>query len=238
MIGPSTVVAVAVFVPLVGAATVQGVWLAARGRRSPIWLGAGAGGLLVIGLRHLVPDACDGARAAGLPGWLIGLVVTGTFATAAGVSRIGCTCRADATRRSGTTTAAALVIHRALEGTVIAVAGPVVAAGLAVHALSEGMAVGALLSPDISGSRRRLVVWSTLLCVAPVFGVVAAGVIPRLNAEPLLLAAAAGILLEAARTSLSMAIGHRMVGAGPSASAPIVAATVSALVTLIAVRVV
>lgn len=223
----------ALVVALIAAATVGGASLAGNDRHPRLWLGVGGGGLVVIGLAHLLPDAWDGARAAGLPGWLVPVVAVGSLLVAAGVGRLGCTCHADSRRLSGTTTAAALAIHRLLEGTAVAIAGPAVAVGLVIHALSEGMAVGALLR----SRGRRLRPWLTAMCVAPVAGVAVGRAIPATGvAEPLVLALAAGILLEAARTSLWLATRERTPSRNPGVLGPIVAAMLSALVTFIAVQ--
>lgn len=95
-------------------------------------------------------------------------------------------------------------MHRFLEGSALALAASViVAAALAVHALAEGLAVGALLGCQ---SRRRVAGWLAVMCLSPAAGAVTASALPMLAAAgPVLLAVAAGVLGQAARISLSAA---------------------------------
>src|SRR5215467_4575983 len=102
---------------LVAAATVAGVWLA---RRRPgqqqVWLGAAAGALLVIAGVHVLPDAWSAARAAGV--WPIAVPATAiaAFLLAGFVARGGCACQCSTKRAGGRGAAAALALHRFLEG--------------------------------------------------------------------------------------------------------------------------
>jgi zinc transporter ZupT len=210
-------------------ATVAGAMYASRGREQRVWLGISAGALLVIGMFHLLPDALDSAREQGLAMWAIVVTMATAFLAAWCAGRAGCACGSDPARLNGTTSAAALAVHRVLEGAALAFGGVAVAVGLAVHAAGEGVAVGALL-------RGRLVVWVTGMCVAPAVGVALAVAAPALGAaEPLMLAVAAGVLLEAARTSLDAAV-RRPDGMLVILTKPSGAAAVSALVTLVAVQ--
>ncbi len=228
---PDSLVLLAAGLALVAVGTVAGAWLARRREgQQHIWFGAAAGALLVIATVHLLPDAWAGAEDAGIPVWLVpGLAVT-SFAVNVAVSRAGCTCAADEELASGAGSAAALAVHRFLEGAALALTGLITAAALAVHALGEGLAVGALLRTQ----PRRMAVWLTVMCVGPVIGAVAADALPSLGVvEPLLLAVAAGILAQAARISLRAAFPRR---AGWRLSpAPAAATIVSATLTALAV---
>ena len=102
---------------LLAAATVAGAWLA---RRRPgqqqIWLGAAAGALPVIAALHVLPDGWSQARAAGIWPWAVPLAAAGAFLLTGLAARVGCTCGRIPARRGGTGAAAALAIHRFLEG--------------------------------------------------------------------------------------------------------------------------
>ena len=151
---PGTVLAGA---GLVAAATVAGAWLARRrpGQRQ-IWFAAAAGALLIIAGLHLLPDASAGARAAG-SGRSCAMAAVAAFAAAGLAARGGCACREHRERATGAGTAAALTVHRFLEGAAIALAGSaVVALALAAHAFGEGLATGALLGGQ---PRRRVAGW-------------------------------------------------------------------------------
>lgn len=101
-------------------------------------------------------------------------------------------------------------MHRFLEGSALALAASViVAAALTVHALAEGLAVGALLGCQPG---RRAAGWLAVMCLSPAAGVVAAGAFPvPAAAGPVLLAVAAGVLAQSGRISLAAA-GHRPSG--------------------------
>lgn len=232
-LGPTTAPVVMVTgVGVVAAATLAGAWLArGRGDRRQVWFGAAAGALLVIALAHLLPDAWAGAQEAGLPRWLVPASAVASFAANIAICRAGCACDAHEENAGGAASAAALAVHRFLEGTALALTGPVTAAALAVHALGEGMAVGALLR----GRRRRLAAWLIVMCAGPAVGVALAGAVPALAvAEPLLLAVAAGVLAQAARISLRAAFRHASSG-WRWTTAPAVAVAVSASLTALAV---
>lgn len=190
---------------LVGAATVAGAWLARRrpGQRQ-IWFAAAAGALLIIAGLHLFPDAWAAARTAGIWPGLVPLAAVAAFVAAGLAARAGCGCREHRERASGVGTAAALTVHRFLEGAAIALAGSAaVALALAAHAFGEGLATGALLGDQ---PRRRVAGWLTLMCLSPVIGAAAAGAFPvPAAAGPVLLAVAAGVLAQAARVSLRAA---------------------------------
>ncbi len=125
-------------------------------------------------------------------------------------------------------------MHRFLEGSALALTASVtITVALAVHALAEGVAVGALLAGQ---SRRRVGGWLAALCLSPAAGAAAISAyrLPS-AARPVLLALAAGVLAQAARISLRAAsrtpAGRRL---APGAAAALLAA---AAVTAVAVRV-
>src|SRR5260370_12683501 len=129
---------------LIAAATVAGAWVAFRrpGHRE-IWFAAAAGALLIIAGLHLLPDAWAGARAARIWPGLVPIAAIGAFTAAGHAARAGCGCREHTEHASGAGTAAALAVHRFLEGSAVALAGSAaVAVALAVHAFGEGRAPG------------------------------------------------------------------------------------------------
>jgi ZIP family zinc transporter len=218
---------------LVAAATVAGAWLARRrpGQRQT-WFAAAAGALLIIAGLHLFPDAWAGARAAGIWPGLVPVATVAAFTAAGLAARAGCGCQPHSEQASGAGTAAALAIHRFGEGAAIALAGSAaVALALAAHAFGEGLATGALLG---SQPRRRVAGWLALMCLSPVIGAAATSAFPlREAAEPVLLAAAAGVLAQAARVSLRAAFR----GPRPArllVSRPAATATITAIITALA----
>ena len=219
---------------LVAAATVAGAWLARRrlGQRQ-IWFAAAAGALLAIAGLHLLPDAWGGARDAGIWPGLVPTATIAAFAAAGLATRAGCGCQEHQEQASGTGTAAALTVHRFLEGAAIALAGSaVVALALTAHAFGEGLATGALLGEQ---PRRRVAGWLALMCLSPVIGAAAADAFPvPVAAEPVLLAVAAGVLAQAAQVSLRAAFRGlrptRLLLSGPAATR-----TMAAIVTVLAV---
>jgi ZIP family zinc transporter len=187
--------------------------------------------LLVIAGLHLLPDAWHDARDAGLWWWAVPAVAICSFVVASVVAAFGCTCGADQEHASGAGTAGALAVHRFLEGSALALTGSVtVAVALAVHALGEGLAVGALLT---GRSRRRLAGWLAVMCVGPAVGAAVTSAYPLPSeAGPLLVAIAAGILAQAAQVSLRAAFRQlrpRAVVASPATPALAVAGVVTAL---------
>src|SRR4051794_28356468 len=142
---------------LIAAATVAGAWLA--GRRSghrEIWLASAAGALLAIAGLHLLPDAWADAGAARIWSPLVPMAAVGAYFAAGLATQAGCSCREDTEQISGAGAAAALALHRFLEGSAVALAGSAaVAVALAVHAFAEGMATGTLLG----GRPRRMAGW-------------------------------------------------------------------------------
>ena len=137
-------------------------------------------------------------------------------------------------RASGAATAAALAVHRFVEGAAVALAGSAaVALALAAHAFGEGLATGALLGGQ---PRRRVAGWLALMCLSPVIGaaVTDAFSIPA-AAEPVLLALATGVLAQAARVSLRAAF-RGLRPARLLLSRPAAATTMAAMVTALAVH--
>jgi ZIP family zinc transporter len=188
---------------LLAAATVAGAWLA-RGHagRREIWFAGAAGALLVIAGLHLLPDAWAEASTARIWPWLVPLAAVGGFTAAGLATRAGCACQEHRQHASGAGLAAALAIHRFLEGAAITLAGSAtLAVALGAHAFGEGLATGALLG----GQPRRLAGWLAVMSLSPVAGA-AVGAVPfPTTAGPLLLALAAGVLAQAARVSLRAA---------------------------------
>jgi zinc transporter ZupT len=220
---------------LVAATTVAGAWLARRRpRQRRMWFAAAAGALLIIAGLHLLPDAWAGARAAQIWPPLVPLAAAAGFAAAGLATRAGCGCQEHREQASGAGTAAALAVHRFLEGAAIALAGSaVVALALAAHAFGEGLATGALLGGQ---PRRRVTGWLALMCLSPVIGAAVTDAFPfPAAAEPVLLAVAAGVLAQAARVSLRAAFR----GSQPTRlllSRPAAATTMAAIVTALAVH--
>jgi hypothetical protein len=220
---------------LLTTATVTGAWL---GRRHPgqrqIWLGAAAGALLVIAGMHVLPDAWSAARAAGAWPWAVPATAIAAFLLAGVTARGGCACQRDARSVGGADAAAALAVHRFLEGSALALIGSAtVVAALAMHALGEGLAVGALLSAH---PRRHTASWLAVMCVSPVIGVLVSSAFPMpAAATPLLLALAGGVLTQAARVSLRAAC-HGLSPGRFLVSGPAAATTAAAAITMLAVH--
>ena len=219
---------------LIAAATVAGAWLASRrqGHRE-IWFAAAAGALLIMAVLHLLPDAWEGAGAARIWPPLVPMAAFVGFIAAGLAARSGCGCREHSEQASGSGAAAALTIHRFLEGSAVVLVGSTaVAVGLAVHAFGEGLATAALLSAQ----RRRMAGWLALMCISPLVGALAASAV-RVPAatEPVLLALAAGVIAQAAWVSLRAAfrgLGTKRV----QLFRPAVAIAVAAIITTLAVH--
>jgi len=222
-------------VGLMAAATVAGAWLALRRRGSrEVWFGAAAGALLIIAGFHLLPDAWSAAAAAGIWPGVVPITAVAGFTAASLATRFGCACRQHEELASGAGTAAALGVHRFLEGSAIALTGSAaVAVALAMHAFGEGLAAGALLG---SQPRRRVAVWLAAMSVSPLLGAAVAGAfsIPA-AAEPVLLALAAGILAQATRVSLRAAF-RGLRPARLLLSQPAAATVTAAILTTVAVH--
>ena len=220
---------------LVAAATVAGAWLARRrpGQRQ-IWFAAAAGALLIIAGLHLLPDAWAEAGDARIWPGLVPMAAVAGFAAAGLAARAGCGCQEHREQASGAGTAAALTVHRFLEGAAIALAGSAaVALALAAHAFGEGLATGALLGGQ---PRRRVTGWLAVMCLSPLIGAAVTSAFPvPAAAGPVLLAVAAGVLAQAVRVSLRAAFR----GLPPTRlllSRPAATTTMAAIVTMLAVH--
>ena len=77
---------------------------------------AAAGALLVIAGLHLLPDAWGGAYAVRLWPPLVPIAAMGAFTAAGVAARTGCGCRPHTEQAGGAGAAAALALHRFLEG--------------------------------------------------------------------------------------------------------------------------
>jgi zinc transporter ZupT len=219
---------------LIAAATMAGAWLASRmHRHREIWFAAAAGALLIMAVLHVLPDAWDGAGTARIWPPLVPMAAFIGFIAAGLAARTGCGCREHSEQASGSGAAAALTIHRFLEGSAVVLIGSTaVAAGLAVHAFGEGLATAALLGAQ----RSRMVGWLAVMCVSPVAGAVATSAVRvPAAAEPVLLALAAGVIAQAAWVSLRA--GFRGLGTSRvQLLRPGLAVAVAAIITTLAVH--
>ncbi len=216
---------------LIAVATMAG-WVLARrqqGRRELV-SGAASGVLLVIAGLHLVPDAWSDAHEANLPLALVPLTAAAAFVLAGWLTTRGCSCAAEREAASGVGVTVALAGHRLLEGAALAVTGSAtVLVALTTHAFAEGLAAGSLLA---SGSRRRRASSLAALCLGPAAGVALAQLGVPAQLEPVLVAAAVGVLLQAARIGLAAAFSSR----SASPAAPLAAMVAAGLVTALAVH--
>ncbi|HZD66188.1 MAG TPA: hypothetical protein VE152_08835 [Acidimicrobiales bacterium] len=204
---PGLGLAVAVGIGLMALATVGGAVLRWRlPRASPVPLAVAAACLLGVVGADLAPDIWRGMAAVGLPWWSAPLAAMAGVAGAGALLRPGCPCRPGLARGGGT--GVALAAHRVLEGAAVAVTGSVaVVAALVLHAASEGFALTSLLG----GERRRTIAsWLTLACVAPAVGAVVLSVVPLPDqADPLLTAVVAGVLVRMALAAWQLAVAGR-----------------------------
>ncbi|GAA4599484.1 hypothetical protein GCM10023194_79690 [Planotetraspora phitsanulokensis] len=204
---------------LVGVSTVAGAWLARRNsRRLTAWLAITSALMLVTALADLLPDAWSDAVACGVPLWAVGLAAAFGFLMITHHNRRSCACDLEITqpraaehapgrhRRvrgvvgaavfGGLETAAALTLHRAIEGATLALnATLIVVIALMVHSASEGLALAALL--DVGG--QRLTPWLVVACVSPAVGVLAATLSPLPGqVVPILLGMVTGVAVRTA----------------------------------------
>ncbi|MFI7499258.1 hypothetical protein ACIBVL_12230 [Streptomyces sp. NPDC049687] len=195
---------------LIAAGTLLGAWLGRRwSHRSTMLLGAASGVLLAVAGADIVPHALHEAEELGLAGWVVPVVAVTAFVLAsAGHSLRG---RREPGQLLGAGTAVALVLHRLVEGMTVALLASVpVVAALAVHSVSEGLALTAVL--DARG-RRPLTPWLVAVCVSPLVG----GLITLVAPVPewthvLLLSMVAGVLLRSASTALTLARRRHLTG--------------------------
>ncbi|MER6000373.1 hypothetical protein ABT120_17510 [Nonomuraea angiospora] len=212
-------------VALVALSTLTGAYLARRNTASvSVWLAVASALMLVTALIDLLPDAWEEAEATGVPLWVVGLAGVFGFVVITYFTRKGCGHSHDdggpggrhapgvhrrvrqavsAAVYGGVGTAAALSLHRMIEGATLALAASaVVVAALVIHSASEGLALTALL--DLA--RKRLAPWLTVSCLAPAAGVVLATVAPLPpQSVPILLGMITGVLLRTALIGLTIA---------------------------------
>lgn len=110
----------------------------------------------------------------------------------------------------GMGTAAALTLHRAVEGAALALtASVVVIIALVVHSASEGLALAALL--DIA--KQRLLPWLVVACLSPAVGVAIATFSPLPDhLVPILLAMVMGVLCRTAVVGMKLAASKQQGG--------------------------
>ncbi|GAA0396816.1 hypothetical protein GCM10009530_55500 [Microbispora corallina] len=218
---------------LICCATLAGAWLARRySARVTVWLAVASAMMLVTALVDLLPDALDDAAEAGVPTWALGVAACTGFLVVAYFTRKGCACpdeherprgpqhapgrhrrlrrAVDAALFGGMGTAAALTLHRAVEGATLALtASVVVVLALAVHSASEGLALAALL--DLAD--QRLAPWLAASCAGPVIGVLTATFRPLpAQVVPILLSVVMGVLLRTAIVGIRLAAGGQRSG--------------------------
>jgi hypothetical protein len=212
-------------VGLVSLSTVGGAWLGRRtSDRLTVWLTVASAMMLATALADLLPDAWHDAVDNGVPLWIVGASVAFGFLVITYFTRKGCGHGHGQPKVSGKHapglhrrvkevvgaalfggmgTAAALTVHRTIEGaTLVLAASTVVVIALMVHSASEGLALAALL--DIA--RQRLWPWLVISCASPAIGVVIAMVSPIPGQlVPILLGAVTGVLLRTAIVGIRLA---------------------------------
>ncbi|MFJ9150806.1 hypothetical protein ACIRP7_22650 [Streptomyces sp. NPDC102270] len=215
---------------LIAVGTLVGAWLGRRwSHRSTMLLGAASGVLLAVAGADIVPHALHEAEEQGLAGWIVPVVVAAFALASAGHTLRR---RGESGRLLGAGTAAALVLHRLVEGMTVALLATVaVVAALTVHSVSEGLALTAVL--DARG-RRPLTPWLVAVCVSPLVGgwITLVAPVPEWT-HVLLLAAVAGVLLRNAGTALALARRRHLTG--ELAAAPVLIALGSAAAVTTAV---
>ncbi|MFI9597005.1 hypothetical protein [Nonomuraea sp. NPDC052265] len=212
-------------VALVALSTLIGASLARRKNATiSIWLAVASALMLITALVDLLPDAWHEADATGVPLWVVGLAGAFGFLVITFFTRKGCGHghgdKAGGGRHApglhrrvkeavsaavygGVGTAAALSLHRMIEGATLALAASaVVVAALVIHSASEGLALTAML--DLA--RRPAAPWLALSCLAPAAGVVLATVAPLpAQSVPILLGMVTGVLLRTGVIGLTIA---------------------------------
>ncbi|GAA4757886.1 vitamin K epoxide reductase family protein [Actinomycetospora chibensis] len=223
-------------VALISAATVFGAWLANRySGRMGLWLSLASAMMLVSALTDIVPDVWHDSEEAGTPLWMPALALVAGFVVVAWFTRGGCGHGHDDEPASqehgdhgpptgrhrpvgadtsaalgGVGAAAALTVHRVIEGATLALTPSVpVIAALLVHSASEGLALAALFKQ----ARQSMVPWLVIAVLGPVAGVIMASVSPLPETiVPILLALVAGVLLRTAMVGIGMARDKRRSG--------------------------
>ncbi|GII58374.1 hypothetical protein Pth03_67630 [Planotetraspora thailandica] len=218
---------------LVCASTLFGAWLARRNsRRVTLWLAIASATMLVTALVDLLPDAWSEAVRTGVPLWALVLAALFGYVVITYFTRRGCACPSDAEpqraamhapgrhRRvkqavdaalfGGMGTAAALTLHRAIEGATLGLtASVVVVFALTIHSASEGLALAALLDM----ARQRVGPWLFVACASPAAGVLIATVAPLPDQlVPILLSLVMGVLLRTAVVGMKLAAGGQRDG--------------------------
>lgn len=211
-------------VGLVVLSTLAGARLARRNTaKISLWLAIASALMLITALTDLLPDAWQEADATGVPIWVVGLAGLFGFAVITYFTRKGCGHQHDTAHAGrhapglhrrvkqavsaavygGVGTAAALSLHRMIEGATLALAASaIVVAALVIHSASEGLALAAML--DLA--RKPLIPWLTVSCLSPAVGVVLATVAPLpVQSVPILLGMVTGVLLRTAVIGLKMA---------------------------------
>jgi zinc transporter ZupT len=216
-------------VALIAVATVGGAVIGGRlPRTSAVPLAGAAGILIAVVPADLAPDIWRDLGDSGLP-WWTPVPVGAVGAAGAGLlMRRGCLCRPGLT--GGIGTALAVALHRAVEGSALAVTTSVpVMLALVAHAGSEGLAMTSLLDAE---GRRRTRGWLLPACAAPAAGALAlhATHLPD-RAMPILTSLVAGVLIRTAMIAYRLASGVH----GRSTAAAITTVTAVVLVTTLTV---
>ncbi|GAA1018311.1 hypothetical protein Aple_035140 [Acrocarpospora pleiomorpha] len=237
---------------LICLSTLAGAWLARRKARQVTgWLAVASALMLVTALIDMLPDAWRGAAEKGVPLWAVGLAIVSGFLVITYFTRKGCGHERtgptggnhapglhrrvkevlSAAVFSGVGTAAALSVHRAVEGATLALTtSAVVVIALMVHSISEGLALTTLLNM----TSRRLAPWLVVACVSPAAGILIATISPLPpRVEPILIGVVAGVLLRTALVGLKLAAIRQADGRLPrrhAVSAIGVAGTVAVLI--------
>ncbi|GAA4203944.1 hypothetical protein GCM10022252_62330 [Streptosporangium oxazolinicum] len=213
---------------LVSLSTLAGAWLARRNSaKVTVWLTIASAMMLITALVDLLPDAWRDAGETGVPLWAVGLAIVFGFLVITYFTRKGCGHghghagsrptggrhapglhrrvkeAVDAALFGGMGTAAALTLHRAIEGATLALtASAVVVIALMVHSAGEGLALAALLDM----ARQRLAPWLVVSCLSPATGILIATLAPLPGwLVPLLLGMVTGVLLRTAIVGLRLA---------------------------------
>ncbi|MGI5158774.1 hypothetical protein [Microbispora sp. CA-102843] len=232
---------------LVCASTLAGAWLARRNsERMTIWLAIASAMMLVTALVDLLPDAWHDAAESGTPLWMVAAAAVFGFTVITYFTRKGCACPHDedqpragrhapglhrrvkevvgAALYGGMGTAAALTLHRAIEGATLALtASAVIILALTVHSASEGLALAALLDM----AKQRLSPWLVVACLSPAVGVLIATLRPLPQQwVPILLGVVIGVLSRTAIVGMRLA-GSRQRNGRLSKRHLAIAATVS-----------
>jgi zinc transporter ZupT len=211
---------------LMSLSTLAGAWLARRNSaKVTVWLAIASAMMLITALVDLLPDAWRDAAETGVPLWAVGLAIVFGFLVITHFTRKGCGHghggprpvggrhapglhrrvkeAVDAALFGGMGTAAALTLHRAIEGATLALtASAVVVIALMVHSAGEGLALAALLDM----ARQRLAPWLVVSCLSPAAGILIATIAPLPGQiVPLLLGMVTGVLLRTAIVGLRLA---------------------------------